>query len=281
MTLSTRWVWVAYGAVSLAMLVTYSRLSPRGLYNVSGRGFVDGGLSRVVVYLNFPVALAAIALGLLAARRSRRWVLGIVSAVLCAIVAVPGVVSQAHLDARWVNALPAFGVAAALALELAAGAELLRVGAFTLAAVLLLGLVSLVWVAAELGFHETFGVFLAGQPRPGHPGPVEAAVHLGHHHGLDGAMLAATALVLRRAADSRLGRGYLALMLAYGLVNCAQDGWTEQVVKRGWTARMIPNALEPRADAVWAVIVAVAAACYALDTLDRRRAPRSSRAVLA
>ncbi|HZT17205.1 MAG TPA: hypothetical protein VFA19_14805 [Gaiellaceae bacterium] len=272
MTLSTRRVWLAYGLVALAMLVTYSRIDPRRLYDVSGRGFVGGGLSRVVVYLNFPVALVAIVLGLLAARRSRRLVVGIVSAALCAVVAVPGVVSQSHLDARWVNAVPALGVALALALELGARPQLVRVGPFTLAAVTVLGLVSLVWLAAELGFHETFGVFLAGQRRPGYPGPVEAAVHLGHHHGLDGAMLVATALVLRRTASSRIGRAYLALMAAYGLVNCVQDAWTEQVVKRGWTARMIPNALQPRADAVWGVILALATAAYALDALDRRRA---------
>lgn len=227
MTLSTRSVWLAYGLVAVAMLVTYSRLDPHSLYDVSGHGFVGGGISRVVVYLNFPVALAAIALGLLAARRSRRLAAGVAAAILCAVVAVPGVVSQAHLDARWVNALPALGVAIALALELTARPQRVRIGPRTLAAMVLLALLSLVWLAAELGFHETFGVFLAGQRRPGYPGPVEAAVHLGDHHGLDGAMLAATALVLRRAADSRLGRAYVAALLAYGLVNCVQDGWTE------------------------------------------------------
>lgn len=280
MTLATRSVWLAYGLVAVAMLVTYSRFDPQSLYNVSGQGFVGGGLSRVVVYLNFPVALAAIALGLLAARRSRRLIAGVAAAVLCAVVAVPGIVSQAHLDARWVNAVPALGVAVALGLELTARPQRVRIGPPTLAALVLLGLLSLVWLAAELGFHETFGVFLAGQRRPGYPGPVEAAVHLGHHHGLDGAMLAATALVLRRAADSRLGRAYLAALLAYGLVNCAQDAWTEQVVKRGWTARMIPNALQPRVDAIWGVIAALAAVFYALDALERHRTPGPSRVVL-
>lgn len=52
------------------------------------------------------------------------------------------------------------------------------------------------------------------------------------------------------------------------------------MVKRGWTARMIPNALQPRIDAVWGAIVALAAVFYALDMLDRRRTPGPSRAVL-
>ncbi len=187
MTLTTRHVWAAWGVVGVAMLVTYSRVDPKDLYHVSGSGLVDGGLSRVLVYSNFPVALVAALLGGLAARRLDRRAAGVVCVALCAVVAVPGVVSQSNLDAKWVNAVPALGVAIALALELKAEPQRVHVGRRTLAAVGALGLLSLVWIAAELGFHETFGVFLAGQPRP-----VEAAVHLGNHHGLDGAMLTAT-----------------------------------------------------------------------------------------
>jgi hypothetical protein len=262
MTVSTRAVWIAYAAVAAVMLVTYSRIDPSRLYDVSGHGFVGGGLSRVVVYVNFPVALVAALLGGLAAARSSRRVLGVVCTALCAVVAVPGVVSQAHLDARWVNAVPAAGVLLALGLELRAAPERVRLGRWRLAAVAVLGLLSLVWIAAELGLHETFGVFLAGQLRPGDPGPVEAAVHLGHHHGLDGAMLAATGLVLLREPRAVAGRVYVSLLLAYGLVNCVQDAWTEQVVKRGWTSHTIPNALEPRATSSWLAILRLGALTY-------------------
>ena len=262
MAFGTRHVWAAYGAVAVAMLVTYSRIDPHRLYHVSGHGFVDGGLSRVLVYANFPVALVAALLGALAAGRIGSRAAGAACVALCAVVAVPGVVSQSNLDAKWVNAVPALGVALALALELKAGPQRIQIRVWSIAAVGLLGLLSLVWIAAELGFHETFGVFLAGQPRPGHPGPVEAAVHLGHHHGLDGAMLASTALLLRKVPRGALGRAYVALMFAYGIVNCVQDAWTEQVVKRGWTNHTIPDALQPRANAVWLVIVMIAVAAY-------------------
>jgi hypothetical protein len=46
-------------------------------------------------------------------------------------------------------------------------------------------------------------------------------------------------------------------MLAYGAVNCAQDFWHEQVVKRGWTDVGIPSALLPGASPIWLVIVAL------------------------
>jgi len=263
-TISTRHVWAAYGAVAVAMFVTYSTVDPEQLYHVSGHGFV-GGLSRVLVYANFPVALVAAPLAVLGAlrigTRAAHTAAG-ASVALCAVVVVPGVVSQADLDAKWVNLLPALGVAVALALELLGGPGRLPVGRGTIAACAALGLASLVWMAAELGFHETFGVFLAGKIWHGH-----AAVHLGHHHGLDGTMLAATALVLRRVPRSLGGRAYLALMLAYGLVNAAQDAWTEQVVKRGWTAHAIPDALHPTVSLVWLVIVLGALSFLAADAL--------------
>lgn len=44
----------------VAVFVTYARLPAAKLYNVSGSGFV-GGASRVLVDVNFPVALIAVA----------------------------------------------------------------------------------------------------------------------------------------------------------------------------------------------------------------------------
>ena len=55
---------------------------------------------------------------------------------------------------------------------------------------------------------------------------------------------------------------YLALMLVYGLTNMANDLWTEQVVKRGWTSWQIPDVLHPEASAAWAAMLAVAALIY-------------------
>lgn len=51
------WAFVAFE--SLAILVTYWRVPPHELYHVSGTG-LEGGASRVLVYLNWPVALVAI-----------------------------------------------------------------------------------------------------------------------------------------------------------------------------------------------------------------------------
>jgi triacylglycerol esterase/lipase EstA (alpha/beta hydrolase family) len=51
-------------------------------------------------------------------------------------------------------------------------------------------------------------------------------------------------------------------MLVYGLTNQAQDLWTEQIVKRGWTSWEIPNVLHPTASPAWAAMVAVAAVFY-------------------
>ena len=40
-------------------------------------------------------------------------------------------------------------------------------------------------------------------------------------------------------------RWYLALMLTYGVAVAAQDAWLEQVVKRGWTSRRMPDVVRP------------------------------------
>lgn len=262
--------WAVWTLVALAVLVTYSRLEPSELYNVSEDGLA-GGLGRAVVLLNFPVALVAVAVALASVAvlpRAAWWAAGPAIA-LCAVV--PVVVDQDDLDAGWGNALPALGVLVALALTFAATR---RVGtAFAprlpgdplraLVAVVVLVL-SLPWATAELGFHFPGDVFLGEEPYPEKDGTVIAAVHLGHHHGMDGALLVLTALLLSRVrvagARTRLTLAtYLGLMLAYGSVNFAQDLWFEQVVKRGWTDASIPSALVPAPRPIWVVIVALAA----------------------
>jgi hypothetical protein len=137
--------------------------------------------------------------------------------------------------------------------------------------------VSLPWVAAELGFHFPGDVFMGEEL--GREGSEQiAAVHLGHHHGLDGALLVLSALLLSRVTvpvkrlllvlDS-----YLGLMFAYGAVNMIQDGWNEQLYKRGWTDASIPSALLPSFSGVWLVVVALAVvATFAL----RREAGQAS-----
>lgn len=279
-------VWALFALVALEILVTYARLPARELYHVSGSG-LEGGASRALVFLNFPVALAAIALlalvfDLLESRLLR--VLAVAAAVLSLVVVWPGVVDQANLDAKAVNALPALGVLLALALTVVVGrrgltrrgwrpSDWLRVA---LAAGLVL--VALPWFAADLGFFlpgTLFQTAHAAHQLPGDPQTLPA-VHHGHHHGMDGLLLALTALLLSRRLDVvrtralRLGlSAYLALMFCYGVANMANDFWGEQVLKRGWTSWQIPNVLTPQVGKAWGLILLAGALVWAAAALLR------------
>jgi hypothetical protein len=261
--------WLVWSVVAACVVVTYSRLDPAETYHVSRTG-IAGGLSRAVTFVNFPIALVAIALVLvaLAALPRGAWWAAAPAIALCATV--PFFNDQADLDAHLGNALPAAGVAVALGLTAWATA---RAGAAfaprrpwdaarVVVAVVLL-CVSLPWIAAELGFHFPGDLFMGEEV--GQEGSEQiAAVHLGHHHGVDGALLVLSALLLSRvtvaAPQLRLVlQCYFGLMLAYGAVNMIQDGWNEQLYKRGWTDASIPSALLPSFSAVWLVVVALAA----------------------
>jgi len=278
-------IWALWAIDVLVVAVTYARVDPAELYHTSHDG-IAGGLSRALVLLNFPIALVAVALVLVAvsALPRRAWWVGGPAIALCSLVAWPGVVEQSDLDARPVNTLAAIGVALALALTVAAsrrgtlewaprgGSDPVR-----LALIALLAVVSLPWLAAELGFYFPGDVFMGEELLVEDDGTWLAAVHLGHHHGLDGALLTITALVLSRvrietAPLRRVLRAHLALMLAYGLANLVQDAWGEQLVKRGWTDWHVPSTLRPEVSAIWALIIGLAAAAYLGHAALRRRA---------
>src|SRR3954469_19603611 len=102
-------VWSLLLVDAVAILVTYSRLPAHELYHVSGSG-LQGGLSRVLVDLNFPTALVAIAILLVLLDRLHRLRAVVVAGiVLCLPVFWPGVVDEANLDARPVNVVAAIG----------------------------------------------------------------------------------------------------------------------------------------------------------------------------
>jgi hypothetical protein len=275
-------VWGLFALVAVEVIVTYSRLPSNELYNVTGSG-IEGGASRALVFLNFPVALVAIAVLLvlfdrLSAGAERG--LGLLAIVLCAAVFWPGIVDQGKLDARPVNAVAAIGVAIALGLTLWSGrrgpAEKLerrRGDPVRLVIVLVLVALALPWMAADLGFSFD-GVPVLGtlyqtgelRTQPNVAG-FHPAVHHGHHHGMDGVLLVVAVLLLSRLLTCVRARGlrgllgaYLALMLCYGIGNIANDFWLEQVVKRGWTLWEVPDVTTPKASVAWTVIV-VAAAC--------------------
>src|SRR5262249_45880132 len=239
-------VWALFLLVAVEIVVTYARLPASELYHVTGTGLA-AGFGRALVFVNFPVALAALPLAVLVADqlRENRIALGvsIVAAGLCAVVFWPGVVDQGNLDAKAINVLPAAGVVMTVVLAGAVGVFALPARVDVVLGVILVGLLILIspWVAADLGFFldrvPLLGsLFLSGKVVGGHP-----AVHHGHHHGMDGFLLVVAALAtipaLRRAHSPRLVvfvTVYLGLEIAYGLANIANDAWLEQVVKRGW-----------------------------------------------
>ena len=280
-------VWSLFALVALAILVTYSRLPAEVLYHTSGEG-LDAGGSRALVFAGFPVALVAIPLAWIAVARIRTKLsaaAGALATILCVTVGFPGVIDQGDLDARPVNVLA--GTGALLALGLTAWA--FRRGglgdsqpfnrwdyARIVFAVVLVAL-ALPWIWAELGFYvdDTPVIgdpFIARVVKPSLGGePSLHAVHLGHHHGLDGILLALAALLLSRVPSRMPRRGegtglavYVALLLTYGLANALQDGWNEQLVKRGTYDSKLPSVIRPDLSAAWLGILLGATAIYFL-----------------
>jgi hypothetical protein len=279
-------VWAMWGAMALAVLVTYSHVEPSDLYNVSRQGLA-GGLGRTVVLFNFPIVFVAVATTLVAmAALARRAWLAAAPAITCSAL-VPFVVDQDDLDVRPANAVPALGVVVALVLTVAAArqagvgfAPALRGDPLRVAVAIVVLLVSLPWLTAAAGFHFPGDVFMGEEPFREDDGTLLAAVHLGHHHGLDGSLLVLTALLLTRVRIPHAGlrlvtTAYLGLMLGYGAVNCVQDFWFEQVVKRGWTDASIPSAIVPGLEPIWGVIAALAVLSALVLLREGPEAPRA------
>ena len=53
-------------------------------------------------------------------------------------------------------------------------------------------------------------------------------------------------------------------MLAYGLANALQDGWNEQLWKRGWVDTHVASVLRPDLTWGWLAILVGATATYVL-----------------
>ena len=280
-------VWCLFALVALAILITYSRLPPASLYHTSGGG-LEGGASRALVFAGFPVALVAVPLAWISIARLRTWLAvatGLLCTVLCATVGLPGVIDQADLDARPVNALAGTGALLALGLTAAAlrrggigaSARFQRSDWLRIAVATVLVFAALPWIWAELGYYVNDAPvvgdpFIAEQIKPSLGGePSLHAVHLGHHHGLDGILLALAGLFLSRVPGRMPRRGegtalgiYVALLLTYGLANALQDGWNEQLVKRGTYDSKLPSVIRPDLSAAWLGILLGATAIYFL-----------------
>ena len=268
-------VWAVLALIVLdgaAVIATYSRFPAAELYHVHHSG-IAAGFGRELVALNFPFALIGIALAGLAWPRlhGALRILGVAAIALCA--AVYFAVDQANLDAKPLNAVPALGLALAVALVLVVGvsdARQVRGDRLRIALAAVFLFFSAPLIAAELGF------FLDGVPflgwffetgrltsQPGVAG-LHHAVHHGQHHGWQATMLSLTALGFSRLPRPRVLDAYLALMLAYGLGNLVNDDWLEQVVKRGWTNHEVPSILTPAANWGWAAVLVGAFAVWRL-----------------
>jgi hypothetical protein len=295
--LSEIWaVWLLFGLATVAVFETYWRIPPSQLWKVHNSGLV-GGAGRAFVFAGFSPAVAAFAVLPIVADRiedRRADVVAIVAFLLCATVGF--VQTPSHLDPKWSNTFPVVGVALAVALTawatMRGRRETVRTGRAGNRARLVLGGVTLFfaapYIAAELGFHldgvPVLGwIFQTGKirPEPG-SGHLHAAVHYGHHHGLDGFLLVVTALLLsrllggiRRPGLRPFTAAILSLMLVYGWTNMVNDLWVEQIVKRGWTGRQVPDVLVPSLSLAWAAMLVAAvliyAACFSPRPLLRGR----------
>src|SRR5215208_6638059 len=118
-------VWALFALWTALVGITYARVPPYELYHVSGAG-LGGGVGRALVFVDFPVALVAVAVLPVVLDRlpgARAAFAAIVAALLSALVIWPGVVDDGDLDARPVNVLPALGVALTLGLTAAAASR--------------------------------------------------------------------------------------------------------------------------------------------------------------
>jgi hypothetical protein len=268
-------VWGLCALIALSIFVTYWRIPPRELYSVESSG-VAGGLSRALVFFNWPAALIVLAVLALLADRRFRPVPMLLAIPPCLLIAVPGVVEQSDLDAKWINGLPAIAVVLIAVLTVVAWREnglgvrgSPRGDRLRIAVALIVFAVSLPWIFAELGVYVgdipgLGSLFMSEESYKG-----EAAVHLGEHHGFVGGQLIAAALLLSRQLERMRSprlREVLALYLcgltAYGAGNIANDAWLEQIVKRGWTSAALPSVVRPSLTWLWLVVLAVAAALY-------------------
>jgi hypothetical protein len=280
------WSWLIYLAIIPPALITYTRLPPLSTYHFNATGLVGGGLSRTVTELNYPVAMAAIPLAAISFARlggRRIGAAALIAVGLCFAAFVPGVVSVADLTARWVNAPAVLGCALSLAVSVVAirrlGGQLTpgRTGWDRLRLVLAAAIAvwSVPWLFAVFGSYASDApligdVYRAHQPTPGDP--VLASVHMGLHEGLAGSQMALTALLLSRTLRTigtrpRLRTSislYLGLLFCYGGIVSLNDGWNEQLVKRGTAGFQLPYLLTPKVEIGWALLLLAAVAVHML-----------------
>lgn len=278
-------LWCLFAAVAVALVVTYTRLPARELYQVSNPG-IGTGIRRALAFAGFPAAPVAVAVAwLLAERLTGRMVTiaAVGATVLASSVFWPGAVDEADPDARPISVAALVAVGAVIVLTVAVarstGFERRRArlpgDRVRGVASALLFLAAIPWLAAVIGVSLDHvpglnSMFLSDSfvDQPGVPG-VHPAIHAGLHHGLCGVLLVTSGLWLSRGlsgvsniAHRRVLAGYLSLLIVYGGANALQDFWLEQIVKRDVVGWQFPYMLQPKASWAFAIILAVAALTY-------------------
>ncbi len=247
-----RAIWLMVGVTVLATIFTYTRLPPELTYDFTKSGLA-GGLSRSVTSLGFPISL--VAFGALAVR-GRADAAGLLAAALC-LTALPFASGDLVAHAYDLPAVAGVALAAWLttrgAVRRPSGLTPARVAVLAVLAVLALPWLIAMWGLYAQDLPLLGHVIRARQPTPGDP--LHVSVHLGLHEGLYGAQLAAAAVLatLRPRPVSLLW----SLLFIYGLGVALEDGWHEQVVKRGVTATL-PGVLHPSIGLPWLLLLALA-----------------------
>ena len=221
-----------------------------------------------------------------AALPGRAWWAAAPAIALCATI--PFFNDQANLDAHAGNVIPAVGVAIAggltVAATLRAGSSLAPRRPWDRARVVvaaLLVLVSLPWISAELGFHFPGDVFM-GEEVGREGDEAIAAVHLGHHHGLDGAMLVLTwtrALPRRRPQGACCESPCSATSGSCSRTvpsTASRTAGTSSCTSGDGRKRRIPSALLPSLTPIWLVVIALAVVATLALRREERRASYSA-----
>ena len=277
-------------AVAIAVLVAYTKTPPGELINVRRTG-LSVGVADAIAYLVFPLGPVTVAVLLIvwAGLGRREAVAGAVVAIaLVAVMLLPGVIEAEEVEVA-LSPQRVIGAACVLALVVVIADQVRRGGvggvrpvtrldwARLVVVVGVLGC-SLPWIAADLtlsldrvpGLSSVFltDTVIVGDPTlPGaHP-----AVHDGHHHGWDGALLLLSAVILSRTVR-RVPRvavrealtALLCVLAVYGGANAVQDFWNEQVVKRGTSDFRFPLFTPPWLGAPSLTLLGITVAVYAV-----------------
>lgn len=275
-------LWLLFAGVCVEVLVAYTKTKPGELIGVPRTG-LSVAVTDAIGFLAFPTGLIAVGVAIAIGNRLRgatAWIAAACAVAVAVAFIAPGIAESEEVEVvlNFPRVVAAVGVITLMALTFhAATADGIarfspsRRGDFVrvaIAGTIVFG--ALPWFAADLtlSLDRVPGlsrVFLTDVLRsePGRAG-LNPAVHDGHHHGMDGALLALAAIAFSRLIGGlrRWRRVALAavagFLFAYGSANALQDFWLEQVVKRGASNFLFPKMMAPSLGVPFMLIVAAA-----------------------